>query len=91
MRSKVRMTGRAVLLGMAVALCLGLVQIGTAHPAKSEMGKTGKDVYVCACAKTKSCPCMGMSNKEGKCVCGDDMKAVPRESAWANHNRKELK
>lgn len=87
MRSKVRLTSNAVLLGMALALCLGLVQIGSATPQSNAK----KDVYVCACMGSKSCPCMGMSNKEGKCVCGDEMKAVPRDSAWARHNRKELR
>jgi hypothetical protein len=91
MWSKVRLTGKMVMLGMAAALCLGLVQIGAARPAQSEMAKTSKDVYVCACMKDKSCLCMGMSNKAGKCTCGDEMKAVPRDSAWAKHNRKELK
>ena len=88
MWSKVRMTGRTLLLGMAVAFCLGLVQVGSARTPQ-ETAK--KDVYVCACMKTKSCPCMGMSNKAGKCTCGDEMKAVPRDSAWAKRNRKELK
>ena len=92
MKSKLLSTSRAVLLGMGFALCLGLVQIGSARPAQEhEMGKTGKDIYVCACMKNKSCPCMGMSNKAGKCTCGDEMKAVPRESAWARTNRKALK
>jgi hypothetical protein len=88
MWSKVRLMSKTVLLGMGVALCLGLVQIGS---ARTPQATTSKDVYVCACMKTKSCPCMGMSNKEGKCVCGDEMKAVPRDSAWAKQNRKELK
>lgn len=90
MWSRVRFTSKAALLGMGFALCLGLVQIGSARPAQ-EMGSKGKDVYVCDCMGSKSCPCMGMSNKEGKCVCGKEMKAVPRDSAWAKHNRKELK
>ena len=91
MLSRVRLAGKAALLGMGIALCLGLVQISSARPAKSEMASKGKDVYVCACMKDKSCPCMGMSNKEGKCVCGKEMKAVPRDGEWAKHNRKELK
>jgi hypothetical protein len=91
MGSKVRLTGRTVLLGMAIALCLGLAEIGTARPAAQTKTSKSKDVYVCACAKTKSCPCMGMSNKEGKCTCGDEMKAVPRDSAWAKHNQRELR
>jgi len=88
MRSKVCLTSKSVLLGMALVFCLGLVQIGSARTPQ-ETAK--KDVYVCACMGSKSCPCMGMSNKEGKCVCGDEMKAVPRDSAWAKHNRKELR
>ena len=88
MWSKVRFTGKTVLLGIGFALCLGLVQIGS---ARTPQATTSKTVYVCACMKTTSCPCMGMSNKAGKCTCGDEMKAVPRDSDWAKHNRKELK
>ncbi len=84
MRSKVRLMSRTLLLGVGFALCLGLVQIGSATPQAS----ASKDVYVCACMGSKSCPCMGMSNKAGKCVCGTEMKAVSRDSAWAKHNRK---
>jgi hypothetical protein len=47
-------------------------------------------VYVCACMKTSSCPCASMSNKAGKCPCGDEMKAVERGGKWAAANRKAL-
>ncbi len=90
MWNKLRLTSRTVLLGMAVALCLGLVEIGAARPAQMSASKS-KDVYVCDCMGTSSCPCMSMANKEGKCPCGKEMKAVPRNSAWAKHNLKELR
>jgi len=71
-----------------LVLGLGLVRLGSARQASSAAEKT---VYVCACMGTKSCPCMAMSNKEGKCPCGSDtMKAVDRDSDWAKANRKAL-
>ena len=69
--------------GLFLTLALG------APPQTSSMS-TAKDVYVCACMKTSSCPCASMSNKAGKCPCGDEMKAVPRDGKWAATNRKEL-
>jgi hypothetical protein len=69
--------------GMLLALALG------AQPKPSPKPEA-KDVYVCACMKTSSCPCAAMANKAGKCPCGDEMKAVPRDSKWAETNRKEL-
>lgn len=90
MWGKISFTGKAVLLGMALALCLGFTQVGSALPGAAQASKA-KSVYVCACAGTKSCPCMAMSKKEGKCPCGTDtMKEVPANSAWARHNRAEL-
>jgi hypothetical protein len=54
----------------------------------------GKVVYVCACLKTKSCSCMTEAKTEGPCSCGTEggppMKAVPKDSAWAKANRREL-
>jgi hypothetical protein len=93
MRAKVSSTGKAVLLGMALALILGITQAGSALPrqAESSSAKKASTVYVCACGGTKSCPCMAMSKKEGKCPCGTEtMKEVPTNSAWAKHNRAEL-
>lgn len=93
MWSRVSFTGKAVLLGMALALCLGMSQVASALPgaAQASSAKKASTVYVCACAGTKSCPCMAMSKKEGKCPCGTDtMKEVPANSAWAKHNRTEL-
>ena len=53
-----------------------------------------KVVYVCACLKTKSCPCMTEARMEGPCACGTQggppLKAVPKDSAWAKENRKAL-
>jgi hypothetical protein len=91
MWGKITFTSKAVLLGMALALCLGLTQVGSALPGAAQTANAKKTVYVCACAGTKSCPCMAMSKKEGKCPCGTDtMKEVPANGAWAKANRKAL-
>jgi hypothetical protein len=90
MWTRARVTNWALLFGLALVLRLGLPQLGS---AKSAGAQASKDVYVCACGGTKSCPCMGMANKEGKCACGadaPDMKPVPRDSAWAKANLKAL-
>ena len=53
-----------------------------------------KVVYVCACLKTKSCPCMTEAKSAGPCACGTEgsppMKAVPADSDWAKENREAL-
>jgi len=91
MWGRISLTGKAVLLGMALALCLGLTQVGNALPGASQASSAKNSVYVCACGGTKSCPCMAMAKKEGKCPCGSDtMKEVPSNSAWAKHNRAAL-
>ena len=91
MWGRISLTGKAVFLGMALALCLGLTQVGSALPGSAQASSAKKTVYVCACGGTKSCPCMAMAKKEGKCPCGSDtMKEVPVNSAWAKHNRAEL-
>jgi len=91
MWGRISFTGKAVLLGMALALCLGFTQVGSALPGASQASSAKSSVYVCACGGTKSCPCMAMSKKEGKCPCGSDtMKEVPANSAWAKQNRKAL-
>lgn len=91
MWGRLRISGKAILVGMALALCLGLTQMGSALPGGSQASSAKNTVYVCACGGTKSCPCMAMSKKEGKCPCGSDtMKEVPANSAWAKQNRKAL-
>ncbi len=90
MWGRIRITSRTVLIGMAFALCLGLSQMGSALPTPKQAASAKKEVYVCDCMGTKSCPCVGMAKKEGKCPCGKEMKAVAADSAWAKHNRKEL-
>lgn len=90
MWGRISLTSKAVLLGMALALCLGLTQVGSALPGAPQASSAKKDVYVCACMGNKSCPCMSMAKKDGKCPCGTAMKAVAPDSAWAKHNRKEL-
>jgi hypothetical protein len=81
-------TNRAVLSGAALAVCLAFAPVVSGRPAHPQT--TSKDVYVCACMKTSSCPCKSMANKAGKCPCGDEMRAVPRDSEWAKNNRKAL-
>ena len=50
-------------------------------------------VYVCACLKTKSCPCMTEAKSAGPCACGTEgsppMKAVPADSDWASEVSQE--
>jgi hypothetical protein len=75
-------------IGGVVAMVAMFVTLGLGVPAQHS-AKSGS-VYVCGCMKTSSCPCAAMSNKGGKCPCGDEMKAVPRHSKWANTNRTEL-
>lgn len=88
MRIRARFVSKSLLSGAALALCLAFVPSASSRPAQAEKSN---DVYVCACGKTKSCPCMAMSAKAGKCPCGhDDMKAVARDSDWAGTNRKGL-
>lgn len=85
------MKGRAsLLMGL---LCVGVmmfVSVGMGVP-RAAQEKESNSVYVCACMKTSSCPCAAMSNKAGKCPCGnDEMKAVSRSGKWAAANRKSL-
>lgn len=85
----------AVVLGMALALAIGMVQLGSASQmsSKAKSEKSGKMVYVCSCMGDHSCPCMTMAKKEGKCACGEhspNMKEVSASSAWAKTNRKAM-
>lgn len=87
-----RMTTAALVLAGALILPFGFMA-AKGNSAKS-MKMSTRTVYVCSCMKTKSCPCMTEANMEGKCACGaksPDMKAVPRDSAWARSNRKALR
>jgi hypothetical protein len=88
--TRTRVSNWLAALGFAVVLAFASAQSGSARAAQAKAGKADKDIYVCSCGKTKSCPCMTMSNKEGKCPCGDDMKKVAADSAWAKHNRRAL-
>lgn len=65
------------------------------NPPMSDIPKDeSKVVYVCACLKTKSCPCVTEAKMEGPCACGTHggppLKAVPKDSAGAKENRKAL-
>jgi hypothetical protein len=89
MRAVRHLTNHAILFGAVLAVCLAFAPLASSKSAQSEA--KSKDVYVCACMKTSSCPCKAMSNKAGKCPCGnDEMKAVARDSQWAKDNRKGL-
>jgi hypothetical protein len=59
---------RTVLLACAVVVAL--VFIGTVLADAKISFKKGDEVYVCGC---KSCPCLTMSKKPGKCGCGRDL------------------
>lgn len=88
-----RLAGPMALVVM-LFFSLGMAASGRhATAQKMKMGGNSNTVYVCSCMKTKSCPCMTEAKMEGKCACGakaPDMKAVPRNSAWARANRKAL-
>jgi hypothetical protein len=84
------MNKKSVLIraGLATAACALFLSLGVGAPPQTSA--KSKDVYVCGCMKTASCPCAAMANKAGNCPCRDQMKAVPRHGKWAATNRKEL-
>jgi hypothetical protein len=94
MRDAAKSLAGSIVLVVILFFSLGLAASGrpaTAQKMKMNMGSN--TVYVCSCMKTKSCPCMTEAKMEGKCACGakaPDMKAVARNSAWAQNNRKAL-
>jgi hypothetical protein len=77
-----------VLLLLAIIPSPGGSRNQTPPQSKSKL------VYVCACLKTESCSCMTEAKTEGPCTRGTQhgplLKAVPRDSAWAKHNREAL-
>jgi hypothetical protein len=92
---KAKITGTVIAM-FGLLLLLALIQT-SARPQKSSASQAqtkGKAVYVCACLKNKSCPCMTEAKTEGPCSCGTEggppMKAVPQDGAWAKANRKAL-
>lgn len=82
-----RMRSIGAVFSLFLLVCLSSTG-GSAKPAK------GRVVYVCACLKTKSCPCMTEARMEGPCACGTEggppMKPVPPDSDWAKQNRDAL-
>ncbi|MFZ0640040.1 MAG: hypothetical protein WAN33_03080 [Candidatus Acidiferrales bacterium] len=100
MKTKVKIT--TAILALLLSLALIPASGGTRNqpqnqpqnPPASDTQIKGKVVYVCACLKTKSCSCMTEAKTEGPCSCGTEggppMKAVPKDSAWAKANRREL-
>ena len=83
-------TNSLVPTSLAIAAWGLFLSLALGAPSQTSSKSGANDVYVCACMKTSSCPCASMSNKAGKCPCGDEMKAVPRNGKWAATNRKEL-
>jgi hypothetical protein len=89
---------RSVAALFALLLLLALTPApGGSQDQPSGKGKKkdkGDVVYVCACLGTKSCGCMTEARTEGPCACGTQggppLKAVPRDSAWAEENREQL-
>lgn len=80
-------------LVLAGALIFPLGFMTAKGKSAKSMKMNSREVYVCSCMKTKSCPCMTEANMEGHCACGmksPEMKAVPRDSAWARTNRRNL-
>lgn len=78
-----------------VLFCVALIPAkGGPRDVPSDKTKKDKVVYVCACLKTKSCPCLTEAKMEGPCACGTEggppLKAVPADSDWAKENREQL-
>ncbi len=96
MRNRARISGIFILLVLAVFIqpSSGRPRNQSQTPTASDNPMQGKVVYVCACLKTKSCPCMTEAKMEGPCACGTEggppLKPVPQDSAWAKENRKQL-
>jgi hypothetical protein len=97
MKYRMRFTGSIVSLFLLSALCSSGGAANQGQPSADSQGQVqtkGKVVYVCACLKTKSCPCMTEAKMEGPCACGTEggppMKPVPPDSDWAKENRDAL-
>lgn len=96
MAKKIKSKTKLATIMLATLASLALTQASAAMQNGMQMNgmqMKGKDVYVCSCMKTKSCPCMTEANMKGKCACGSsapNMKAVARDSAWAKANRLAL-
>jgi hypothetical protein len=89
MRKRMLCTAAALVL-----LALMPASFGSQTQPQIEAKTKGKMVYVCACLKNKSCPCMTEAKMEGPCACGTEggppLKPVPADSEWAKQNRAEL-
>jgi hypothetical protein len=63
---------KVFVFSLAVLISLVLVSVSFAVLKNNEIQlKAGDEVYVCGCGK--SCPCLQMSKKPGKCGCGNDL------------------
>jgi hypothetical protein len=97
-KMKITITMLGLLFSLAFITASGGTRNEPQNPPQNqptnEMQIKGKVVYVCACLKTESCSCMTEAKTEGPCSCGTEggppMKAVPKDSAWAKANRREL-
>jgi hypothetical protein len=78
----------------AALLALFSLALISAQARTHNKHKKGDFVYVCACLKTKSCPCMSEAKTEGPCACGTHggppMQRVASDSNWAKQNRDTL-
>jgi hypothetical protein len=79
---------------LSLLACLPALGFQVRPDMTPEPAPKKKAVYVCACLKTKSCPCMTEAKSEGPCACGTEggppMKAVPADGDWAKENREAL-
>jgi len=98
MKKGTRLAARVALLSLVAFLMASSGAKSQAQNSSDEMkgegNNNGKVVYVCACLKDKSCSCMTEAKMEGPCACGTQggppLKAVPKNSDWAKHNRDAL-
>jgi len=91
--TKANLTFGALVLALSGAALIPAV--GDPHPhAPDKTKKKSKVVYVCACLKIESCPCMTEAKMEGPCACGTQggppLKEVLADSDWAKQNRDAL-
>ena len=61
---------------MVMVMSLGFSAISFSEPLKGGKleVKAGDEIYVCGCGKT--CDCLTVSKKEGKCACGQNLVKV---------------
>jgi hypothetical protein len=95
MRTKSKFAMKLGIAALALISTFALAQTSAVKAQPAAKAKTKVDiVFVCACLKTESCPCMTEAKMEGPCACGTEggppLRAVPRDSNWAKANRDAL-